>query len=92
MSAVRRLIAAQVNVDCTPYQVYIIVMCVICNHSCMLVFVTVFVLSSANINYSQDGRTPMIAASFKGHVDIVQLLIEAKAQLNRQTEKALLPL
>ena len=28
-------------------------------------------------------------ASFEGHVDIVRLLIEAKAQLNRQTEKVI---
>ena len=42
--------------------------------------------------YSQDDRTPLMIASFKGHVDIVRLLVEAKAQLNRQTEKVLLPL
>ena len=34
----------------------------------------------------QDGRTPLMAASFKGHADIVQLLIEAKAQVDTQEE------
>ena len=36
--------------------------------------------------YSQNGWTPLMEASFKGHVDIVRLLIEAKAQINTQKE------
>ena len=39
--------------------------------------------------HSQVGLTPLMKASFQGHVDIVRMLIEAKAQLNRQTEKVL---
>ena len=34
----------------------------------------------------QDGTTPLMAASFHGHADIVQTLIEAKAQVNTQDE------
>jgi ankyrin repeat protein len=56
---VRRLIAAHVNIDCTPYQ---------------------------------DGWTPLIRASCNGHVDIVRLLVDAKAQVNRQTEDGATPL
>ena len=34
----------------------------------------------------QNGRTPLMTASFEGHADIVQTLIEAKAQVNTQQE------
>ena len=34
----------------------------------------------------QTGWTPLMKASFEGHVDIVRLLIEAKAQINTQEE------
>ena len=34
----------------------------------------------------QNGRTPLMTASFGGHTDIVQTLIEAKAQINTQDE------
>ena len=34
----------------------------------------------------QYGRTPLMAASFEGHVDIVRVLIEAKAQINTLDE------
>ena len=34
----------------------------------------------------QDGWTPLMAASLEGHADIVQTLIEAKAQVNTQQE------
>ena len=39
----------------------------------------------------QNGRTPLIRASFKGHADIVQTLIEAKAQINTQEEVYAVP-
>ena len=35
---------------------------------------------------TQNGWTPLMAASFKGHADIVQTLIEAKAQVDTQKE------
>ena len=34
----------------------------------------------------QDGTTPLMAASLEGHADIVQSLIEAKAQVDTQDE------
>ena len=34
----------------------------------------------------QDGVTPLMEASFNGHADIVQTLIEARAQVNTQDE------
>ena len=34
--------------------------------------------------FTQDGWAPLITASFEGHVDIVRMLIEAKAQINAQ--------
>ena len=34
----------------------------------------------------QNGKTPLMTASFEGHADIVQTLIEAKAQINTQQE------
>ena len=44
-----------------------------------------FLASCLNdIKYSQNGSTPLITASFEGHVEIVRILIEAKAQLNTQ--------
>ena len=36
--------------------------------------------------YSQNGWTPLMKASIEGRVDIVRLLIEAKAQINAQDE------
>ena len=35
---------------------------------------------------TQNGWTPLIRASFEGHADIVQTLIEAKAQVDTQKE------
>ena len=35
---------------------------------------------------SQNGWTPLMTASFNGHVDIVRILIDAKAQINTQEE------
>ena len=34
----------------------------------------------------QDHWTPLMTASFEGHVDIVKIMIEAKAQINTQNE------
>ena len=34
----------------------------------------------------QNGWTPLMTASFEGHADIVQTLIEVKAQINTQRE------
>ena len=39
----------------------------------------------------QDGWTPLMTASFEGHADIVQTLIEAKAQINTQEEVYAVP-
>ena len=39
----------------------------------------------------QNGRTPLMAASSEGHADIVQTLIEAKAQINTQDEVYAVP-
>ena len=41
--------------------------------------------------HSQRGETPLMTASFEGHVNTVRLLIEAKAQLNMQTEVIVIP-
>ena len=38
----------------------------------------------------QGGRTPLMTASFEGHVDIVRALIEARAQVNTRKEVWLL--
>ena len=47
----------------------------------------VTLISALHSEYStQDGWTPLMAASLGGHVDIVRILIEAKAQINTQRE------
>ena len=38
------------------------------------------------LSCTQNGWTPLMEASFQGHVDIVRILIEAKAQINIQEE------
>ena len=38
------------------------------------------------LSRTQDGWTPLMRASFGGLVDIVRILIEAKAQINIQKE------
>ena len=43
-------------------------------------------LINGHVFYKQDGTTPLMTASFEGHADIVQSLIEAKAQVNTQEE------
>ena len=40
----------------------------------------------AIIIFIQGGWTPLMAASFHGHVDIVKTLINAKAQINKQRQ------
>ena len=39
-----------------------------------------------NVCFIQNGWTPLMTASFNGHVDIVRILIEAKAKVNTQDE------
>ena len=39
----------------------------------------------------QNGWTPLMQASFEGYADIVQTLIEAKAQINTQEEVYAVP-
>ena len=41
---------------------------------------------TANVCFLQNGWTPLMTASIEGHVDIVRLLIEAKAEVNTQEE------
>jgi len=36
--------------------------------------------------FKQDGWTPLISASFCGHVDVVHALIEAGADMNKKTK------
>ena len=51
------------------------------------------ILDTAHIKhcwFMQDGWTPLITASFRGHVDIVRMLIQAKAEVNPQ-ERVCLP-
>ena len=36
------------------------------------------------VNLVQSGRTPLMIASFEGHAGVVQVLIEARAQINTQ--------
>ena len=45
-------------------------------------FITVMILSSHFI--AQDGRTALMRASDKGHVDVVQPLLSVGAQVDRQ--------
>ena len=49
---------------------------------CLLYIYSKFLISI----HSQNGGTPLLIASFNGCVDIVRLLVEAKAQLNVQEE------
>ena len=39
---------------------------------------------TANVCFIQNGQTPLMTASFEGHVDIVRILIETQAQVNTQ--------
>ena len=76
MSVVRRLLVCNVSVNCTPYpKVYTVCSC------CVLSGV------KTSVTISQTAMNPLMIASFKGHVDIVRLLIEAKARLNMREKK-----
>ena len=33
---------------------------------------------------TQNGRTPLMTASFNGHIDVVRVLIEAHADINKR--------
>lgn len=49
------------------------------DHACSAVLYVLFF-------NTQNGQTPLMVASFKGRVDIVRILIEAKAQVNIKKE------
>ena len=51
-----------------------------------IVHVLYWTLPTLSIVSTQNGVTPLMTASFHGHVDIVRMLIEAKAQVNTQEE------
>ena len=51
----------------------------------MLILIELFVYNNVS-PFKQNGWTPLMRASFGGHADIVQTLIEAKAQINTQEE------
>ena len=55
-------------------------------HTCMHADINDHIHTFITIVHSQVGWSPLMIASFKGHVDIVRLLVEAKAQLNTQIE------
>ncbi|CAI8029606.1 Protein VAPYRIN [Geodia barretti] len=44
-------------------------------------------MSTSTVHHILNGWTPLMRASFDGHVEIVRLLIEAKAQLNIQEKE-----
>ena len=100
MCEVKRLIAVYVNVDCTPYQVHnnaVLFYQVyhIHSYSSKLSPVTYARHQCIRSNtqqtyYTQVGWTPLMMACFKGHIDIVRLLVQAKAQVNTQTEVKLI--
>ena len=46
-----------------------------------------FCQMAINLTISQKGGTPLMVASINGHVNIVKLLIEAKAHLNIQEKE-----
>ena len=43
-------------------------------------------IATANVGFIQDGWTPLMTASFEGHVDIVRLLLEANTQVHTREE------
>ena len=56
----------------------------------MLILIELFVYNNVS-PFKQNGWTPLMRASFGGHADIVQTLIEAKAQINTQEEVYAVP-
>ena len=45
---------------------------------------TTIIYTVTKILFTQGGRTPLMRASFDGYVEIVKILVEAKAQINAQ--------
>ena len=45
-----------------------------------------YVGNHVSLSLLQDGTTPLMAASFKGHVEVVRILIGSQAQLNSQNK------
>ena len=71
MSAVKQLVTSNVNINCTPHPV-----CCIINHNLTFTFNLSLLI--------QNSFTPLIIASYEGQVEIVRLLIQAKANLDIQ--------
>ena len=43
------------------------------------------------LHYVQEGASALYCATQEGHTDVVKALVEAKANLNQQTEASTLP-
>ena len=73
------------HIECVPYDVFCLptrrkeARIATTSHGIAALLLPMYVLL-------QNGRTPLMTASFEGHVDIVRILIKAKAQVNIQDE------